>query len=84
MDKVKALLAAGARLPAAIKSALDPMTLTEFAETHGRSLTTMSKVINGAVQPTAADLEALVKQFGGTPDEWRLLIYEQSRPTVAA
>lgn len=84
MEKVKKLLASGISLPTAIKALIEPRTLTQLAEDHGSNLVSMSKAINGAAAPTDKDIKALVAEFGGTADEWRLLLWEQSKPKSVA
>lgn len=83
MDKVKQIMAGGVSLPVAIKAALAPITLKEFAEKYGRAAPTISNVINGNVRPSDEDIAALINEFGGTADEWRMLLWEHSRPIVA-
>jgi plasmid maintenance system antidote protein VapI len=84
MDKVRAMMAAGVSLPTAIKEALAPLTIAAFAEKYGRAAPTISNVINGNVKPSNADIEALVSEFGGTAEDWRMLLWEHSKPTAAA
>lgn len=87
MNQVKRMMQAGVSLPTAVKEILaqksPPMTLAKFAEDSGRSVTTISNVINGNVKPSDADIDALVAEFGGTPQEWRMLLWEQSKPEIA-
>lgn len=84
MDKVRRMLEAGVSLPTAIKEALAPLTVKEFAEKYGRIAPTISAGINGGVRLTDDDLAALVSELGGTADEWRMLLWEHSRPVAAA
>lgn len=88
MNQVKRMMEAGVSLPTAVKEILankEPsVTLAKFAEDSGRSVTTISNVINGNVKPSDADIAALVDEFGGDADEWRLLLWEQSRPKQVA
>jgi plasmid maintenance system antidote protein VapI len=78
------MMAAGVSLPTAIKEALAPLTIAAFAEKYGRAAPTISNVINGNVKPSDADIDALVAEFGGDSHEWRLLLWEHSKPTAAA
>ena len=84
MNQVKRMMSAGVSLPTAIKEILSKrepaMTLAAFAEKHGRSVTTISNVINGNVKPSDDDIAALVAEFGDTAEEWKLLLWEHSRP----
>lgn len=84
MNKVKRMMAAGVSLPTAVKEILSPMTLKDFAEKHGRSVTTISNVINGNVKPSDEDVAALIAEFGGEPHEWRMLLWEHMRPIAAS
>jgi plasmid maintenance system antidote protein VapI len=84
MDKVRRMLEAGVSLPTAIKEALAPLTIKEFAEKYGRAAPTISNVINGNVTANEKDLDALIAEFGGTADEWKLLLWEHSRPVSAS
>ena len=84
MEQLRKMLAAGVSLPTAIKECLSPMSVAEFAEKHSRPASQISNVINGNWKPNDADVAALVAQFGGSPAEWRLLLWEHSRPAVAS
>lgn len=83
MEKVKRMMEAGVSLPTAIKEALAPLTIREFAEKYGRVAPTISAIINGNVKPSDEDVAALVSEFGGTAVEWRMLLWEHSRPVAA-
>lgn len=83
MDKVRAMLEAGVSLPTAIKESLAPLTIKEFAEKYGRLAPQISAVINGGVRASEGDIAALISEFGGTADEWRMLLWEHSRPVAA-
>jgi plasmid maintenance system antidote protein VapI len=85
MEKVKKLIDAGASIPTAIKEALG-MELKEFAERHEVSRAGVSNAINGTVRPTDRIIDAFIAELGGTPDEWRELLWLAGRPanTTAA
>lgn len=88
MNQVKQMMAAGVSLATAVKEILarrEPsMTLSAFADNHDRPVTTISNLINGKLVPTDADIAAFVAEFGGEPDEWRMLFWEQMRPVISA
>lgn len=79
MDKVKAMIAAGASIPTAIKESLG-MPLRVLAEKHGIAAPVMSDVINGNRRATDAHLDALISELGGTRYEWRRLLWEAAKP----
>lgn len=83
MNKVKQLINAGATVPTAIKESLG-MTVGEFADKHGLPRPSTSEVINLGRRPTEAQAEALAAELGGTPEEWRLLLWQAAKPTAAA
>ncbi|HET8778008.1 MAG TPA: helix-turn-helix transcriptional regulator [Candidatus Limnocylindria bacterium] len=80
MDKVKALVEAGATIPAAIKTCLG-MPVGEFADKHGLPRPVVSDVINGNRRAPDAYIAALVAEIGGTPEEWRELLWQAARPS---
>lgn len=71
MDKVKALVAAGATLSEAVQSALGKRSYAQLALEHGLNRSNLISTLNGGRAPTAREIEALVAELGGTPDEWR-------------
>lgn len=81
------MMSAGVSLATAVKEILakrEPsLTLAGFSEKYGRPVTTISNVVNGNMKPIDADIEALVAEFGGDAHEWRMLLWEQSKPSVA-
>ncbi len=77
------MMAAGVSLPTAIKEALKPLTVQAFAAKYERIAPTISAIINSSVRPSDADIEALISELGGTTDEWRLLLWEHSKPIQA-
>jgi plasmid maintenance system antidote protein VapI len=85
MDKVKTLVASGTRIGFAIRQALleRDLTVTAFAEKYQLNEKAVSSAIHGSVRATEAVLESLSKELGGTPDEWRLLIWHASKPEEA-
>lgn len=82
MDKVQKLIRAGASIPTAVKEALSPMTLTEFADKHGLPRPAVSNAINGNISPSDDLVAALVAELGGDPDDWRQLIWQAAKPKV--
>ena len=83
MDKVKKLIEAGSSITGAIKESLG-MTVTAFADSNGLAMGAVSDALSGARRPSAAIIAALVNHLGGTPDEWRMLLWEAARPDVAS
>lgn len=79
MDKVKKLVRAGASIPTAIKESLG-MSVVDFADKHDLPRAAVSNAINGNVRPSEPLVAALVAELGGTPDDWRLLLWEAARP----
>lgn len=79
MQKVKRLIDAGASIPGAIKEALG-MPLTEFADKHALPRGTTSEVVNGGRRPTETQVQALIAELGGTPEEWRDLLWRAAKP----
>jgi plasmid maintenance system antidote protein VapI len=83
MDKVKKLIRAGATTATAIKESLG-MRLGEFAEKYALPPTVLSAAINGDRRATDAMIDAFVTELGGTPDEWRFLLWEGAKPKPEA
>lgn len=83
MDKIKKLIAAGASHRTAIKESLG-MTVSAFAEKKGLPRATLSDTLGGRIRPTDAIVQAFVEELGGTPDEWRMLLWESARPVPGA
>lgn len=87
MEKVKKLVEEGMSIPAAIKEALAQKglaTVSDFAERHELNRAATSNHINGNVRPTDATVDALVAELGGTPDEWRELLWIAAKPERAS
>lgn len=85
MDKVKQMLDAGVSLPTAIKEALSPMKIGEFATKHGLHEKYVSNAINGNARPNEKLLKALVKELPGVDAYgWRLRLWEAGRPERVA
>lgn len=86
MEKVRLLIEAGAPISDAITVALKGQgfqTIAAFAEKYGRDRSNITHAINGTRRPADADVEALIAELGGSPDEWRALLHEAGRPTAA-
>jgi plasmid maintenance system antidote protein VapI len=81
VDKVKKLIEAGAAIPTAIKESLG-MQVGAFCEAYGLQTGAVSDAINGSRRATPSIVNALVAHLGGTPDEWRMLLWEAGRPDV--
>lgn len=77
MDKVKALLGAGASLSGAVRESLAPLTVRGLAERHGFQRTALSAALNGWRPATETMIDALVTELGGTAEEWRDLFRTQ-------
>lgn len=84
MDKVRALVAAGSRIPTAVKEALLPLTLEELAQKYALPRPAVSNAINGNVRATDDLIGALIEELGGTENEWRVLLWEAGRPVQIA
>lgn len=82
MDKVKEMVAVGVSIPTAIKEALG-MSYVDFAKKHRLNPTTARLHLGGHVRATDGTIDALVKELGGSEDEWRMLLWEAARPVVA-
>lgn len=86
MDKVKRLVEAGATISGAITDVLVQQgfpTISAFANKYDRDRSTMGNVIAGRRTPSAADLDALISELGGTESEWRELLHEAGKPVPA-
>jgi plasmid maintenance system antidote protein VapI len=83
MDKVNSLIDGGARIPTAVKEALLPLTLTEFADKHELPRSAVSNAINGNVRATDEMVAALIQELGGTVDDWRNLLWKAGKPESA-
>jgi plasmid maintenance system antidote protein VapI len=79
MENVKRLVAAGVRPATAIKESLG-MSVSEFCDLHKLPRGTTSEVINGNRKGTSAQLKALSKQLGGSPEAWELFLWEVFKP----
>lgn len=74
MEKVKRLVEAGARLSTAVQEALAPRTYAQVALERGVNRSNLISALNGGRAATDREVEALVAELGGTPEEWRLLL----------
>jgi plasmid maintenance system antidote protein VapI len=83
MEKVKKLREAGAQIPSAIKEALQPQSVSQFADEFSLSRPLVSAVINGSARPTDQIIAALISKLGGSADEWKFLLWEAARPETA-
>lgn len=83
MDKVKQLVGAGAPVAGAIKIAL-AMPLSEFADKYNIPRTSVANHVNSNVKASDATIAALVSELGGTPEDWRELLWEAMRPAHLA
>ena len=81
MEKVKKLIDAGLTPADAIKQALG-IPVTEFADRHSLPRGTTSEAINSIRRATDAQVTALVAELGGTPEEWRHLLWEAAKPAT--
>lgn len=86
MDKVRKLIEAGARVGIAIREALLDcgLTVATFAAKYEVNEKAVSNTINANIRPTDTIIAALVKELGGTSDEWKMLLWEAAKPDVAA
>ncbi len=80
MDKVKAIVEAGVSIPVAVREALSPQTLREFAEKYAIPAPVVSDSINGNRRAPSRVIDALIAELGGTPEQWRELLWEAGRP----
>lgn len=79
MLKVKKLVEAGASPSMAIKESLG-MPVSDFAAKYNLPRGSVSNHLNGSVRATDDTINALVAELGGTPDEWRELLWLASKP----
>jgi hypothetical protein len=84
MDKVKALLAAGATLSQAVRSALGARSLRAVALERALAVSDLSSALAGSRLATDRVVAAMVAELGGTTDEWRLLFGEAMQQRAAA
>ena len=83
MDEVKRMVAAGVRIPAAVREALARNGLhsvSDFAKKYQLSRASAANHINGIVRATDETLGALSQELGGTPDEWAELLWLAAKP----
>lgn len=83
MEKVKKLIEAGATIQGAIREAIG-IPITQFAEKYNLPRSSVHNHITGHVKASDATVNALVAELGGTPDEWRMLLWEAARPVKVA
>ncbi len=86
MEKVKKMVEAGVSIPTAIKDALSQQglsTIEAFASKHGLIRAVVSNQINANVRPSDSTIAALIAELGGTPGEWRELLWLAAKPTQA-
>jgi transcriptional regulator with XRE-family HTH domain len=79
MEKVKALLRAGASASTAVREALG-CGLAEFARRYDLDRTQVTNAINGVIRPTPAIIAALIAELEGSEEEWRALLWVASKP----
>lgn len=84
MDKVKALVAAGASLANAVRDALGDRSIAQVALERGVSRQNLTSALNGARVPTEREIEALIAELGGSPDEWRQLFADAMQKRALA
>jgi hypothetical protein len=87
MEKVKQMVQAGVSIPTAIKEALSQNgldSLEAFAGKYGLIRAAVSNHINGNVRPSDEAIAALISELGGTPDEWRELLWLAAKPAASA
>jgi uncharacterized protein YoaH (UPF0181 family) len=79
MEKVKELIARGATLSEAIRI-VTGLSLRALTDKHKRSYSPFANVLAGRLGPAPRDIEILLAELGGTPFEWRMLLWEAGRP----
>lgn len=85
MEKVKKMVEGGTSIPTAIKEALAQAGLPSikgFAVKHGLIREIVTNQINGRVSATEPTINALVAELGGTPGEWRELLWLAAKPST--
>jgi hypothetical protein len=82
METVKTSVERGTPLPRAIRGALllNDLEVGEFADKWGFPRQTTSQAINGTMRASDALIVGLVKELGGTPAEWRELLWLAGKP----
>lgn len=83
MDQVKRLVAAGLSLSEAIKHALG-IQIGEMAERYDIPRPILSDVINSRRVANERELDALVAELGGTPDQWREMLWLAAKPVPSS
>lgn len=82
METVRRMVEVGVSIPTAIKEALKAKGLEvgQFAEKYSLPEKSVSNGINANVKPTQGLVDALSAELGGSPFEWRMLLWEAARP----
>lgn len=84
MEKVKRLLAAGATLSEAVKSALAPRSLSRVALERGVNLSELSSSLSGSRLVSDRIIGAMIAELGGTADDWRQMFSDAMQARAAA
>jgi hypothetical protein len=84
MDKVKNLMTHGADLSDAVRIALGGRTFGVVADAQDVNAKNLISVLNGKRVPSAAEINALVSELGGSFEEWRDLIANAAADAVRA
>jgi hypothetical protein len=87
MDKVKEFMALGLTVPSAIRAALDAngiKTVVAFCDKYGIPRGSGSNHLNATTIATDQTIDALVEELGGTPNEWRELLWQAMKPAHLA
>jgi plasmid maintenance system antidote protein VapI len=88
MERVKQMVEAGVRVGTAIREALaeldTPLTMSSIAAKYSLPRSSTNEAYNGLRQATPAQVDALVAELGGTPEEWRDLLKQARLAAVHA
>lgn len=84
MDKVKALVAAGASLANAVRDALGERSIAQVAIDRGVSRQNLSSALTGSRLQTEREIDALIAELGGTRDEWKPLFADAMQKRALA
>lgn len=82
MDAVKQRIREGTDPATAIRAALlgKGLTIKAFAAKHRLPRPSTTEALRGTRRPTTAQVKALIKELGGTAEEWQEVLWQAAKP----